>query len=50
MHSTIIQIADTQIEKDNFIDEMTIEIGLTPLVDYTTEISEDERKELSRTL
>lgn len=44
MHSRIFQIADTQIEEDNFIDEMTIEVGATTSVDYTAEISEDERR------
>ena len=44
MHSRIFQIADTQIEKDNYLNEMTIEVGATTPVDYTSEISEDERK------
>lgn len=45
MHSNIFQISDTRIEKDNYLDEMTIEVGSTTTVDYTSEISEEERKE-----
>lgn len=45
MHSNIFQIADTRIEKENFLDDMTIEVGSTTPVDYTAEISEEERQE-----
>lgn len=44
MHSRIIQIADTPIEKEDFLDEDTIEVGSTTPVDYTDEISEEERQ------
>ena len=44
MHSRIIQIADSPIDKENFLDEDSIETGPNSLVDYTAEISEKERQ------
>lgn len=44
MHSRIIQIADSPIDKENFLDEDSIETGPNSLVDYAAEISEKERQ------
>ena len=44
MHSRIIQITDARIDKDNFLDENSIETGPNSLADYTAEISKEERR------
>ena len=44
MHSRIIQIADSRIDKENYLDEMTIETGSATQIDYTAEISSEQRQ------
>lgn len=50
MHSRIIQISTSRIEKEDYLDEMTIETGASTGVDYTTEISQDEREQAIKNL
>lgn len=44
MHSSIFQISDARIDKENFLDETSIEVGSISLADYTAEITSEERQ------
>lgn len=45
MHSRIFQISTTRIEKDNYLNEDTLQQGDYGPYDYCAEIDEEERKE-----
>ena len=44
MHSKIFQITETRVEKDNYLNENTLEQGDGHYYDYCSEIDEEERK------
>lgn len=45
MHSRIFQISTTRIEKDNYLNEDTLQQGDYNPYDYCAEIDDEERKE-----
>lgn len=45
MHSRIFQITKKQVERKNYLNEDTLEQGDTALIDYCSEIDDDEREE-----
>lgn len=44
MHSKIFQITETRVDKDNYLNENTLEQGDGHYYDYCSEIDEEERK------
>ena len=44
MHSKIFQITETRVDKDNYLNEDTLEQGDGHYYDYCSEIDEEERK------
>ena len=44
MHSKIFQITETRVDRDNYLNEDTLEQGDGHYYDYCSEIDEDERK------
>ena len=45
MHSRIFQITTEQVERENYLNEDTLEQGDNVLIDYCAEIDDDEREE-----
>lgn len=45
MHSKIFQITEKQVEKENYLNENTLEQGDNVLIDYCSEIDDEEREE-----
>lgn len=50
MHSRIFQIAASRIDKENYLNEMSIEVGANTGVDYTAEISRELRQQAIESL
>ena len=44
MHSKIFQITETRVDRDNYLNEDTLEQGDGHYYDYCSEIDEEERK------
>ena len=45
MHSRVFQISTTQIDKENYLNEDTLNQGDNSFYDYCADISDEERKE-----
>ena len=45
MHSRVFQISTTQIDKENYVNEDTLNQGDNRFYDYCADISDEERKE-----
>ena len=45
MHSRVFQISTTQIDKENYLNEDTLNQGDNSFYDYRADISDEERKE-----
>ena len=46
MHSKIFQITENRVERDNFLDEDTLELGDGSFCDYCGNITQEDRREM----
>lgn len=45
MHSRIFQITTSKVDKENYLNEDTLEQGCSSFYDYCSEITEEERRD-----